>query len=173
MVAWCSGLLGEQVPHALALSPGLEAIRVSTLPGCRLAVTGSGEAPLVQERTLRQRGGGRQSPRAGGHQGVHTPRLQAGSGWQGRRHCWCRREPSAGRRGQALPQQQVHWGGLRGHQQTAVPPDAVSTQAPSSGPAQDCLDGLCPPNTKSGPEPLPQAPTPNPLYSAQVTRNGQ
>ena len=86
---------------------------------------------------------------------------------------WCRREPSAERRGQRLPQQQVHWGGLRGHQWTAVPAAGVSTQTPSLGSAQACLDGLCPPNTKSGPGPPHQALTPNPLSSAQVTRNGQ
>lgn len=57
MGAWCSDLLGDHV--ALALSPGLELGRVSTLPGCRLAGTG--------------RGGGN----------------------------WCRREPSAERRGQS------------------------------------------------------------------------
>ena len=164
MAAWCSGLLGDQVPHALALSPGLEAISVSTLPGCRLAVTCRGEAPLVQERALHREEGAGTPPAARGTQGVHTPRLQAGSGWQGRRHRWYRREPSAGRRGQELPQQQVHWGGLRGHQQTAVAEAGVSTQAPASGPARDWM---------GGPGPLPQAPTLNPLYSAQVTRNGQ
>ena len=65
MAAWCSGLLGDQVPHALALSPGLEAIRLSTLPGCRLAVTCRGEAPLVQERTLRREEGAGTPPAAG------------------------------------------------------------------------------------------------------------
>ena len=65
MAAWCSGLLGDQVPHTLALSPGLEAIRVSTLPDCRLAVTCRGEAPLVQERALHREEGAGTPPAAG------------------------------------------------------------------------------------------------------------
>lgn len=89
------------------------------------------------------------APRAGGHRGIYPPVLQAGSDWQGRRHHWSRREPSTGRRGQGLSQQQVHWGGLRGHQETAVSAAGVSTQTPSSGLAQACLDVLCLPNTKS------------------------
>ena len=73
-------------------------------------------------------------PRTGGHQGIHTPRLQAGSHLQKGGTAGAG-EPSTGRRGQALPQQQVHWEGLRGHQQTAVAAAGVSTQAPASGPA--------------------------------------
>ena len=36
--AWCSDLLGDHV--ALALSPGLEVVMVSTFPGCWLGGTG-------------------------------------------------------------------------------------------------------------------------------------
>ena len=62
--------------------------------------------------------------------------------------------------GQVLPQQWVHWGRLRGHQQTAVPPAGVSTQAPSSGPAPDGLDGLFPQRQSLAQDPSLKPPLP-------------
>ena len=62
MAAWRSGLLGDHVPRALALSPGLEAIRVSTLPGCRLAVAGRGGGTASAGDSPPQGGGGRRFP---------------------------------------------------------------------------------------------------------------
>ena len=48
---------GTPRPPPLGLSPGLEVTGVSTLPGCKLAVTGREEAPLVQEETSTERRG--------------------------------------------------------------------------------------------------------------------